>query len=75
MAKNNGIYTVLCAFPAQKPCKSMVLNYVGFKVATKSADPSTEVRLFHTISTLFHGARFKVCSVAFCLLDFYQGYL
>ena len=28
----------------------MVLSYVGFKVATNSADPSTEVRLSHTMN-------------------------
>ena len=54
----------------------MVLSYVGFKVATNSADPSTEVRLpYNEPRLFFHGVRFKVCSVAFCLLDFYQGYL
>ena len=35
---------------------SMVLSYVGFKVATNLADPSTQVRLSHATSTLFFTA-------------------
>ena len=52
--KTDGIYTALCAFPAQSP-----VNCDGFKLCRLQsghkdpADSSTEVRLSHTTSPLF----------------------
>ena len=77
IAKNDGICTGLRAFPAQNPvnidgfklCRLQSGHKLGRSKHRSSSLPYNEPRLF------FHGVRFKVCSVAFCLLDFYQGYL